>query len=139
MDFRILGDGDLAVLDNVADDVFDEAVDARWWGEFLADPRHYLAVAIDAGVVVGFVSAVRYVHPDKPPQLFINEAGVAPSHQRRGVAKQMLALLLDKARELGCSEAWVLTDEDNAAARATYASAGGEETRGVVMVTFPLT
>ena len=30
MDFQILGDGDLAVLDRVADEVFDEPVDARW-------------------------------------------------------------------------------------------------------------
>lgn len=138
MDFRILGDGDLAVLDRVANEVFDEPVDPRWWAEFLADPRHYLAVAVDAGEVVGFASAVCYVHPDKPPQLFINEVGVAPSHRRRGAARRLLELLLDKGRGLGCSEAWVLTDEDNAAARAAYASAGGEETTGVVMVTFPL-
>lgn len=138
MDFRMLGDSDLAVIDHVADDVFDEPVDPRWWAEFLADDRHHLAVAIDAGVVVGFASAVCFVHPDKPPQLFINEVGVAPSHQRRGASGRLLALLLDKARALGCTEAWVLTDEDNAAARAAYASAGGEETRCVVMVTFPL-
>ena len=37
-----------------------------------------------------------------------------------------------------CSEAWVLTDEENLAARAAYRSAGGKETSGVVMVTFPL-
>lgn len=138
MDFRILGDGDLAVLDRVADDVFDEAVDPRHWADFLADPRHHLAVALDEGVVVGFASAVCYVHPDKPPQLFINEVGVAPTHQRRGASRRLLDLLLAKGRALGCTEAWVLTEEDNTAARAAYAAAGGEETRGVVMVTFPL-
>ena len=138
MDFQILGADDLAVLDCVAGDVFDQAVDPRWWAQFLADPRHHLAVALEEGLVVGFASAVCYVHPDKPPQLFINEVGVAPTHQRRGAARRLLELLLAKARVLGCSEAWVLTDEDNAAARAAYAAAGGEETRGVVMVTFPL-
>ena len=70
-------------------------------------------VALDAGVVVGFVSAVLYVHPDKPsPELWINEVGVAPSHQRRrasGVGCWQ-ATLAD-ARATGCREAWVLTDE----------------------------
>ncbi|MBA4011546.1 MAG: GNAT family N-acetyltransferase [Phenylobacterium sp.] len=135
---RLLGAADLAVLGNVAAEVFDEAVDPAFWSEFLADQRHHLVVAIDDGVVVGFASAVHYVHPDKAPQLWINEVGVAPSHQRRGLARRLLDRLLALARELDCSEAWVLTDEENLAARAAYRSAGGEETSGVVMVTFPL-
>lgn len=135
---RLLRSGDLAVLERIAADVFDQSVDPALWSEFLADPRHHLAAAIDAGVVVGFASAVHYVHPDKPPQLWINELGVAPTHQRRGLARRLLDELLALARALGCSEAWVLTEEDNAAARAAYRSAGGEETAGVVMVTFPL-
>lgn len=138
MDVRLLGDGDLAVLDKVADGVFDERVDPALWAEFLADPRHHLVVALDAAVVVGFASGVHYVHPDKPPQLWINEVGVAPTHQRQGVARALLDVLLGVGRRLGCSEAWVATDEDNVAARATYRSAGGEETTNMVMVTFPL-
>jgi aminoglycoside 6'-N-acetyltransferase I len=138
VEVRLLAAGDLGVLDQVADEVFDERVDAELWAEFLGDPRHHLAVAVDAGIVVGFASAVHYVHPDKPPQLWINEVGVAPTHQRRGLARALLDSLLGVGRRLGCSEAWVLTDEENAAARAAYRSAGGEETGGVVMVTFPL-
>lgn len=134
---RLLDAADLAVLGRVAVDVFDQAVDPALWAEFLADPRHHLAVAVDDGVVVGFASAVHYVHPDKPPQLWINEVGVAPTHRRRGLARALLDALLTRGRALGCSEAWVLTEEDNAGARATYRSAGGEETTGVVMVTFP--
>lgn len=138
MELRILGAGDLSALDHVAADVFDEPVDARFWAEFLADPRHHLAGAFDGEALVGFASAVHYVHPDKPPQLWINEVGVAPSHQRQGLASRLLALMMALARELGCSEAWVLTDAENQAARATYRAAGGQETEGVVMVTFKI-
>jgi len=42
---RILGHDEAAVLDNVADDVFDHAIHPRWCAEFFADPRHHLAVA----------------------------------------------------------------------------------------------
>jgi hypothetical protein len=44
---------------------------------------------------------------------------------------QALAAL---AREKGCYDMWVLADADNAAARATYARAGGREaTRPVLL------
>jgi aminoglycoside 6'-N-acetyltransferase I len=138
VEIRVLGPDDAAVLRRVADDVFDDAVDPALTAEFLNDPRHALCVAIDDGVVVGMASGVRYVHPDKPSELWINEVGVAPTHQRRGLAKRILAELLAHARREGCREAWVQTDLDNAAARALYAAAGGEETLGILMVTFPL-
>ena len=107
--------------------------------EFLNDPRHHMAVALDGGVVVGMASAVHYVHPDKPAQLFINEVGVAPSHQRQGIASELIARLLAHGRALGCTEAWVAADEDNGPARALYAHVGGqEESTKAVIYTFPL-
>jgi GNAT superfamily N-acetyltransferase len=136
---RVVGRGDAVVLDRVAPGVFDHDVDPRWTAEFLADPRHHLAVALDAETVVGMASAVHYVHPDKPPQLFVNEVGVAPSHQGQGIGRRLMEALLDHARALGCREAWVLTDYDNAAARRLYAAAGGEEaTEPTLMVSFRL-
>ena len=138
LEVRILQAGDASVLERVADDVFDEPVDPQWSAEFLADPRHHLAVAIDGGIVVGMASGVHYLHPDKPPQLFINEVGVASSHQGRGIGRRVLDALLERGRTLGCSEAWVLTDESNSIARKLYASAGGEiDSDPAIMYTFP--
>lgn len=136
-EIRVLRAGDMPVLDNVADGVFDRPVDAVLSSTFLRDPRHHLCVCIENGIVVGFGSAIHYVHPDKPPQLWINEVGVAPSHRRKGIAKGVLSALMSIGRDLGCTEAWVLTEEANAAARALYRSAGGRETPQV-MVSFPL-
>lgn len=137
-EIRRLTAGDAQLLKHLAEGVFDEAVDFALAAEFLQDARHHLYAAIDEGVVVGFASAVHYVHPDKPAQLWINEVGVAPSHHGKGIGKALMAAVLERGRELGCSEAWVLTEDNNAAARALYRSAGGTETSGVVMVTFPL-
>jgi ribosomal protein S18 acetylase RimI-like enzyme len=137
---RILGEGDEQVLDRVAADVFDDPIDARAAREFVGDPRHRLAVALDGGVVVGFVSAVIYVHPDKPrPELWINEVGVSSSHQGRGIGRTLLEATLESARAAGCREAWVLTDRSNQAAMRLYAAGGGEVAEGDhVMFTFPL-
>jgi GNAT superfamily N-acetyltransferase len=98
-----------------------------------------VAVAIDQGQVVGFASGVHYVHPDKPAELWINEVGVAASHQGRGLGGAVVRALLQHARRLGCREAWVLTDRTNSAAMRLYASTGGLEAEGDhVMFNFDL-
>src|SRR5687768_6803980 len=84
VDIILLKPGDEHILDRVARDVFDGAVDPALAREFVADRRHHIVVAIEDNVVVGMVTAVDYIHPDKKPQLWINEVGVAPTHQRRG-------------------------------------------------------
>jgi ribosomal protein S18 acetylase RimI-like enzyme len=127
IEIRILCSGDESVLLNVADQVFDNAIDPDLTKEFLADPRHHLAVAIDDGLVVAFASAVHYIHPDKPPQLWINEVAVAPTHRRRGLATAVLQALFEVGRAHRCTEAWVLTDRTNIAAMALYSSVGGTE------------
>ena len=134
---RILHSSDRAVLDNIAPGVFDYALDPRLVAEFLADDRHHLAVAVEQGRVIGFASGVHYVHPDKPAELWINEVGVAPSHQGRGVGKAVIRALLRHGEKLGCGEAWVLTDRSNHAAMRLYASTGGQEdSHDKVMFTF---
>jgi aminoglycoside 6'-N-acetyltransferase I len=126
IDVRILGSGDVGVLGRVAEGVFDGPVDSRWTHEFFADRRHHLAVALDGDVVVGMVSAVDYVHPDKAPQLWINEVGVATEYRRRGIGRLVLDAMLAHGRALGCTEAWLGTEEDNVPARRLYESAGSE-------------
>ena len=138
IDVRLLQAADARLLGAVGDDVFDKPVRPNQARAFLADPHHHIAAALDDGRVVGFASAVHYLHPDKPPELWINEVGVAPSHRRRGVGRALIDCLFAHGRRLGCAEAWVLTETDNAAARSLYRAAGGTENDPVVMVTFRL-
>jgi aminoglycoside 6'-N-acetyltransferase I len=137
IEIKILKPGDEGALANVLPDVFDNPVSKNLSSEFLADPRHHLAVAVDGNMVVGFASAVHYVHPDKSPELWINEVGVASTYRNRGLAKQILGALLEVGRQLGCNEAWVLTDRPNTAAMRLYESLGGKGTDHV-MFTFHL-
>ena len=131
---------DSDALAHIAPGVFDNPIAWERAREFLADPRHHLIVAIDNGSIVGFVSAVHYVHPDKPqPELWINEVGVADGYRGRGIGTAVLREVLDVGRRLGCEEAWVLTERSNEAAMHLYASNGGEAApQDAVMFTFHL-
>ena len=137
IEYRLLGEDDIDVLTNVDDDVFDHDVVPEMAERFLADPGHYIAVALDQGTVVGIGTANEYLHPDKPVQFWVAEMGVATPYRRRGIGTRLLEMLLDVARELGCEEIWLGTEEDNAPARALYRSLGGKE-EPFVMYTFDL-
>jgi hypothetical protein len=56
IEIKVLRQGDEGILMNVAAGVFDNPIDAELTREFLEDPRHHIAVAIDDGLVVGFAS-----------------------------------------------------------------------------------
>ncbi len=84
-----------------------------------------MVVAVHAGVVVGMASAFEYFHPDKPSQMFVNEVGVTPAHQRRGIGCKLVEALLATARMRGCVFAWLGTSPDNIPGQACFASVPG--------------
>ena len=133
---RLLRRDEAHVLDNVADDVFDDPVDPRWCAEFFADPRHHLVVALDGDLVVGMASGVHYVHPDKAPELWINEVAVASTHHNQGIGRRLVTTLVDHGRTLGCGEAWVLTSPTNEPAKRMYRAAGAVADELSVMYTY---
>ncbi len=128
----ILRPDDIALLDHVSPDVFDHPLRPELIREFVSDSRHHLAIATANDEVVGFASAIHYVHPDKPSELWINEVGVSQSFQGQGIGTRLMRALFAHGADLGCAEAWVLADEDNAAARSFYESLGGDESAAVM-------
>ena len=133
---RLLGSDEADVLDTVAPDVFDHQIHPRWCAEFFADPRHHLVVALDGDLVVGMASGVHYVHPDKAPELWINEVAVAPTHHGQGIGRRLVTTLVQHGATLGCGEAWVLTSPANEPARRMYVAAGAVDDELSVMYTY---
>ncbi len=130
---------DLNSIIEVGDLLFDNKINIELAIEFLADPRHHLAVAYDGKHLVGMMSGFHYEHPDKQAQLFINEAGVLDRHQGKGIGRRLIEFLCRYSKDLGCKEAWVLTEKSNVSARKAYKSAGGIENPGdFIMVEYSL-
>jgi ribosomal protein S18 acetylase RimI-like enzyme len=124
LEIRHIKPGDAALFGRVAADVFDAPIDAARLAAYLAEPGHHMLVALHGGEVVAQVAAVIHRHPDKPTELYIDEVGVTPARQRQGIARRMVAEMFALGKALGCEEAWVGTESDNAAACALYESHG---------------
>jgi len=123
-------------LDRVAaaEGLFDDAVDTGTTRAFLADDAHHLLLAVEDSSSAGFVTGVELLHPDKPgPEMFLYELGVDEAFRGRGIGRALVEALAALAWERGCYGMWVLTDEDNAAAMATYRAGGGRREPESVM------
>jgi ribosomal protein S18 acetylase RimI-like enzyme len=106
-------------------DLFDAPAVPEHTERFLRDDGHHLLVAREKSEIAGFVTGVEMTHPDKGTEMFLYELAVAERWQRQGVGRSLVDALAQLARSHGCYGMWVLTDDDNEAALATYASAGG--------------
>ena len=118
---RLLGPGDEDVVRDLA--TYDGPCDPEG---LLTDTRTLMLVAFDGELPVGFVLAHELPRRHGArAKLFVYEVDVAESHQRRGIASELLARLADLARERGIPAGFVLTEPDNDAANALYRGAGG--------------
>jgi ribosomal protein S18 acetylase RimI-like enzyme len=117
-----------ALLQNIAPDVFDAAVDTTRLERYLHTPGHLLMVAIADGLVVGQIAGHVHLHIDAEPDLYVDNLGVAPAWQRQGIARRLLEGLRDWGRGHGCAQVWIVTETDNLPAQSLYRSSGLAQT-----------
>jgi ribosomal protein S18 acetylase RimI-like enzyme len=106
--------------------LFDSSLQDDAVTRFLTDPGHHLLIAYLGGAPVGFVSGVEVTHPDKGTEMFLYELGVDSGHRHHGIGTALVEKLAELARSKGCYGMWVLVDDENAAAAATYRKAHGD-------------
>ena len=131
MQIRVLRPGDEGLV-AAASHLFDGPARPEATARFLAEDGHHLLVAYEDERAVGFVSGVEVTHPDKGTEMFLYELAVdEPARGRigRALVEQLGAL----ARAEGCYGMWVVTDEANEAAHATYEGTGALPETGQVV------
>ena len=128
----MLGSGDVEQV-LAASHLFDGPADEVATRRFLSDDRHHLLIAYVEEAPVGFVTGVEMTHPDKGTEMFLYELGVDEGARRQGIGRALVDRLGDLARQRSCYGMWVITDDDNRAARGTYAAAGGTDELGQVV------
>jgi ribosomal protein S18 acetylase RimI-like enzyme len=77
------------------------------------------------GEVAGWAYGHELVHPDGERTMLLYAVQVRRTIQGHGVGRALVSSFVSDAQSRGCTEVWVLTDDENAAALATYTSAGG--------------
>jgi ribosomal protein S18 acetylase RimI-like enzyme len=123
------------------DAMFDEGVswDAEQGQRFLAHPDTLLLVARWDGEACGFLSAYRLQRFDRrDAEVLLYEIGVEEPFQRRGVGRALVEEAKRWTADVGADELWVLTEDDNAPARALYTATRGREETGLTMFTYGL-
>jgi aminoglycoside 6'-N-acetyltransferase I len=129
--------GDEKLLERVAEDVFDDAIDPHYLTSYLAEGNHFMIVAIHETEVVGQIRAVIHKHPDRPHELYIDNLGVTPKRQRQGIATRLLDAMLELGNQNGCKEAWLATESNNTQAQGFY-NTYGVQPEGMVFYLFKL-
>jgi len=139
IEIRHLGPGDDDAVGG-AGALFDQPPKPDAARRFLEESTHHLLVACETdGEPIGFVTGVETTHPDKGTEMFLYELGVAESRRRQGVGTALVRALAALARQRGCYGMWVGTEEDNVAARSTYARAGAQATPPHVILEWDFT
>lgn len=124
VEVRAVGPADAALFAHIDAGVFDGPIVPERLAAYLADPGHVMLLAIAGGRVVGQISGIVHRHPDLADEMYLDNLGVAPGWQRRGVATRLIDGLTTIARKRGCTEMWVATRAANAGAIALYAHRG---------------
>lgn len=118
---------DLSAMEEAGARIFDYDIKMQRAKEFLTDSRHHIVFAYYEDKIIGMASGVHYVHPDKDPQLFINEVSVQKEFRTNGIGRELVKRLCEHGKELKCTEAWLGVDSSNVSARKAYAEAKGSE------------
>lgn len=92
---------------------------------FLGRPETALIVAEDESGLAGWVYGHQLLHPDGERTMLLYALDVAERARRQGLGKALVTAFVDHAREVQCTEVWVLTDDGNPTALAAYSAAGG--------------
>ncbi len=112
------------VLNNVAEDVFDYAIDPDLLETYLSQSTHKMFIAVIDDIVVGQVRGIIHFQPDEPAHLYIDNLGVAPTAKRQGIASALFNALIEWGQHNECKGYWVATECDNDEGNGFYESLG---------------
>jgi ribosomal protein S18 acetylase RimI-like enzyme len=111
-----------ALLSHIDPEIFDHEIDPARLAAYVADPLHAMFIAVEDGVTVGQIRGSVHLQPDRASDLYIDNLGTAPDRQRRGIASELMRVMLAWGEAQGCTYAWVATETDNTQAKGFYAA-----------------
>jgi ribosomal protein S18 acetylase RimI-like enzyme len=107
---------------------------------FVQSPGTIAFIAVDDHEVQGWCWGYLLARPDGTAMLYLHNLEVAESYRRQGIGRGLLRSFMEAGVQFGAAKMFLITGEDNAAARSLYESMGaGPATQGpTVSYWFPL-
>lgn len=93
---------------------------------YLRNKSNIFIVGYFAGEIAGILFGQKIEALDSRKEFFISELGVSSKHRRKGVATEMLNLLLSFLKSHKYTQCWVLTESNNTEANGLYSKLGGK-------------
>ena len=98
---------------------------------FVQSPGTIAFVAVDDHEVQGWCWGYLLARPDGTSMLYLHSLEVAESFRRQGIGRGLLQSFMEAGAQLGAGKMFLITGEDNVAARRLYESMGaGLATQG---------
>ena len=93
---------------------------------FFGAPNTCAFGAFEGEQLVGMAYAYLLPRPDGKTMFFLYSLGLLPAWQNKGIGTRFMSWLADYARDIECSELFVITDKGNHRACRIYEKAGGK-------------
>ena len=117
-------DSDLATIAeelNTADsEVSLKSFSAETLKNFLTHQDNFYLISRVDGKLAGAAHGYKLLHPAGAVYLYIDEVDTVKEFRRQGVARATMEECFRIAKELGCTEVWLGTENDNGPAKALY-------------------
>lgn len=119
-----LTDRNIDQLAPVAEDVFDHPLVPVRLAAYVAIRENIFVVAIRDNLTVGHIRGTIIRQPDRNDDAYVDNFGVSPEHQRRGIGRALYEAFAKHAGNLGADNIWLATETYNDGAIAFYRALG---------------
>ena len=100
------------------------AGDANGAAAFAQSPGTIALVAVEGHDVQGWCWGYLLARPDSTTMLYLHNLEVAEGCRRQGIGRDLLRSFMEAGAQLGASKMFLITGEENRAARSLYESMG---------------